>query len=167
MFLRDTVCLSLTRRLGRLSVQQFSLNLPNMWTDDRNQPRNSAKAFLFLKCQSAAEPEKSLYVCVCVCVCVHARVCQVTRDWQKARPELIVCSASIPCQPAKASRFTHWQTLFISITPLLSVSAGKDTDFHLTPNTTVKYFSESSRSWHLVGGFYPRHITVHHERLHF
>lgn len=159
MFLNDTVCLSLTRRLGRLSLQQFSLNLLNMWTDDRNQPRNSAKAFLFLKCQSVAQPDKSLYVCVCVC--------QVTRDWQKARPELIVCSASIPCQPAKASHFTHWQTLFISITPLLSVSAGKDTDFHLTPNTTVKYFSESSRSWHLVGGFYPRHITVHHERLHF
>lgn len=85
-------------------------------------------------------------------------VCQETRGWEKARPELISFSTTIFCQPVKASHFRHSRTLFINITPLLSVCAGEDTTFHFKS----KYFNQKkkknkllsdgwatvTRSWH-------------------
>lgn len=65
-------------------------------------------------------------------------VCQETRGWEKARPELISFSTTIFCQPVKASHFRHSRTLFIDITPLLSVCAGEDTTFHFKS----KYFNQ-------------------------
>lgn len=56
--------------------------------------QDQCKVFLWgffpLKRQSAAQPD--VYECVFV-----------RRDWRRARPQLIVCSAAIPCQPVEAS----------------------------------------------------------------
>lgn len=68
-------------------------------------------------------------------------VCQETRGWEKARPELISFSTTIFCQPVKASHFRHSQTLFIDITPLLSVCVGEDTTFHFKS----KYFNQKKK----------------------
>lgn len=108
--------------------------------------------FFPLKRQSAAQPD--VYASARVCVCKKRLAeSQTTAD-------RLFC-----CDPLPACRSITRQTLFIWITPLRSVSAGEDTDFH--SNTSVKYSSESSRVLTFGGWFYPRHITVRRERLRF
>ncbi len=51
--------------------------------------------------------------------------------------------------------------------PRFCLSPQIDIDFHSKPETSVKYFSESSQVLTFGGWFHPRHITVHHECRHF
>lgn len=79
-------------------------------------------------------------------------VCQETRGWEKARPELISFSTTIFCQPVKASHFRHSRTLFIDITPLLSVCAGEDTP-HFTLNQNISVRKKKKKNFYQMVGW--------------
>lgn len=148
MFLNHTICLSLIRRLGWPCLEQFPTSEQTTGIS-AGSVQSVFVGFFPFKTSISSSARR-----------VRVSVCKKRLAESQTTADRLFC-----CDPLPACRSITRQTLFIWITPLRSVSAGEDTDFH--SNTSVKYSSESSRVLTFGGWFYPRHITVRRERLRF